>query len=297
VFLGREARLRRTGTFDVAGASTVTGGLLLLVYALNRGADYGWSSVSTLVLFAAAGVMLAAFVWIEARSRTPLVPASALRNRTLVAANLSAFLTFSAFFSFIFLGSLLMQQVLGYSATETGVSWLATSITAFVASALAGARLVGVFGVRRLVVTGLTLLALGAAWLTQVPANGDYWTDLFPAFLLAGVAIGLCAPSLQIGGLSGVADAESGFAAGLVETMREIGGAAGVAAVSTALVSQAGLAGFHAGFVVIAIAAALGAVTAAVAFERRERGVEHGALDAVPESADALVPVPVRVDE
>jgi EmrB/QacA subfamily drug resistance transporter len=288
--LVRERGARHASTFDIAGATTVTGGLLLLVYALNRGVDYGWTSVSTLAVFAASLLMLAAFVRIEAGSRAPLVPASALKNRTLVAANLSAFFAFSAFFSFIFIGSLLMQQVLGYSATKTGVSWLATSATAFVASALAGSRLVAIVGVRRLVVTGLSLLAIGAVWLTQVPADADYLTDLLPAFLLAGVAIGLCAPSLQIGGLSGVADAETGFAAGLVETMREIGGAAGVAAVSTALASQAGLDGFHAGFVVIAVAAAVGAVTAWVAFDRGTRTTESPQPDVTDTPAPVLEP-------
>src|SRR5436189_1842780 len=180
VFLVADRAQRGAARFDVAGATTVTGGLLLLVYALNRGADYGWTSPSTLVLFGAAGVLLAAFVRIEARASHPLVPATALRNRTLVAANLSAFFTFSAFFSFIFLGSLLMQQVLGYSATETGVSWLATSVTAFIASAFTGAQLVGRFGVRRLLVTGLSLLAIGVLWLTRVPADANYVTDLLP---------------------------------------------------------------------------------------------------------------------
>src|ERR687891_834925 len=130
VFLAVDRPERRTGRLDVAGATAVTGGLLLLVYALNRGADYGWTSGTTLMLFAAAALLLAAFVRIEVRSPAPLVPAVALRNRTLVAANLSAFFTFSAFFSFIFLGSLLTQQVLGYSPTKTGLSWLTTSATA-----------------------------------------------------------------------------------------------------------------------------------------------------------------------
>jgi EmrB/QacA subfamily drug resistance transporter len=291
-------RGRTAGRFDVAGATTVTGGLLLLVYALNRGADYGWTSGSTLLLFGAAAVMLAAFVRIEARSRHPLVPAAALRNRTLVAANLSAFFTFSAFFSFIFLGSLLMQQVLGYSATQTGVSWLATSVTAFIASAVTGARLVARFGVRRLLVAGLSLLAIGVLWLTRVPADANYVTDLLPALLLAGVAIGLCAPSVQIGALSGVSDAATGLAAGLVETMREVGGAAGVAAVSTVLVSQAGLDGFHAAFLVICIAGALGALTAAVAFERRARSAETPPVaTGARAGADVLVPVPVPVED
>ena len=108
----------------------------------------------------------------------------------------------------------------------------------------------------KLLVTGLSLLAIGMLWLTRVPADADYVADLLPAFLLAGVAIGLCAPSVQIGALSGVAESTSGLASGLVETMREIGGAAGVAAVSTMLVSRAGLDGFQAAFVVICIAAA-----------------------------------------
>jgi EmrB/QacA subfamily drug resistance transporter len=296
VFLITDRADRTAGRFDVAGATTVTGGLLLLVYALNRGADYGWTSSSTLALFGAAAVLLAAFVLIEGRSRHPLVPAAALRNRTLVAANLSAFFVFGAFFSFIFLGSLLMQQVLGYSATKTGVSWLATSVTAFIASAFTGAQLVGRIGVRRLLITGMSLLAVGVLWLTRVPADADYLTDLLPAFVLAGIAIGLCAPSAQIGALSGVTDSATGFAAGLVETMREIGGAAGVAAVSTVLVSQVGLTGFHAAFVVICIAGALGAITATVAFERRARSAEAPEVEAGAHAGEGvLVPVPVPV--
>ncbi|HKA93286.1 MAG TPA: MFS transporter [Acidimicrobiia bacterium] len=297
VFLAVDRADRSAGHFDVAGATTVTGGLLLLVYGLNRAADYGWTSPTTLALFGAAAVLLATFVRVEARSRHPLVPASALRNRTLVAANLSAFFVFAAFFSFIFLGSLLMQQVLGYSATKTGVSWLATSVTAFIASAVTGAQLVGRFGVRRLLITGLSLLAIGVLWLARVPADADYFTDLLPALVLAGIAIGLCAPSAQIGALSGVTDTATGFAAGLVETMREVGGAAGVAAVSTVLVSQVGLSGFHAAFVVICIAGALGAITATVAFGRPARSAEARDVGSGPGAGDGvLVPLPLPVE-
>jgi EmrB/QacA subfamily drug resistance transporter len=296
-FLPADRAARGTRNFDVAGATTVTGGLLALVYGLNRGAEDGWTAITTLSLFAAAALLLASFVWIEARSRAPLVPAAAVKHRTLVAANLSAFFAFSAFFSFIFLGSLFMQQVLGYSPTKTGVAWLATSVTAFVGAAVAGARLVALVGVRKLLVTGLSLLAIGMLWLTQVPADADYLTDLVPGFVLAGLAIGLCAPSAQIGALSGVSESTSGLASGLVETMREIGGAAGVAAVSTALVSQAGLDGFHAAFVVICVGAALGAVTAGVVFPRRARPAE-GEVSVPETSGDtALVPVPIPVEE
>jgi hypothetical protein len=154
-----------------------------------------------------------------------------------VAANLSAFFLFGAFFSFLFLGSLFMQQVLGSSPTRTGVSWLATSATSFIAAGISGAKLVEAVGVRRLLVAGLSLLALSALLLTRVPAGGNYATDLLPALLLAGVAGGLSAPSAQIGALAGVTHSMTGLASGLVETMREIGGAVGVAAVSTVLVS------------------------------------------------------------
>ena len=284
LFLAVDPRERRgSERFDAAGAITVTGGLLLLVYALNRGADYGWGSGSTLGLFAASVVLLSAFVWIEARSRSPLVPGSAVRNRTLVAANLSAFFVFGAFFAFIFLGSLFMQQVLGYSPTRTGVAWLATSATSFVAAAIAGARLVAVVGVRRLLVAGLSLIAISAFLLTQLPVGGDYVTDLLPALLLAGVGGGLSAPSAQIGALSGVTHSMTGLASGLVETLREIGGAVGVAAVSTILASRAGeiesaadpaarglaaVNAFHAAFWVMFVGAVLGALTAAIAFPR-----------------------------
>lgn len=114
---------------DVAGAITVTGGLLLLVYALHHAASHSWVSGWTWALFAAAGVLLAAFVRIEARAAAPLVPASTLRNRSLVSANLTAFLANCAFLAFIFIGSLLMQQALGYSPIQTGLAWLATTAT------------------------------------------------------------------------------------------------------------------------------------------------------------------------
>ncbi len=262
----------RSTRLDVGGASAITVGLLSFVYALHHAGTHGWTAISTLAWFAAAAALMAAFVRIEARSPAPLVPARALRNRTLVAANVTAFLTFGAFFSFIFLGSLLMQQELGYSPTQTGLAWLATTTTVFVTSSAAG-RIAAAVGVRRLLVIGLSLLVAGMLWLSQMPADAGYLAGLLPAFLLAGLGFGLCVPSLQIGALSGVSGAEAGLASGLVETMREIGGAAGVAAVSTVLVAGAGLDGFHAAFVAIGVLAVLGAVTAAVGF--RSHG-DHG---------------------
>jgi EmrB/QacA subfamily drug resistance transporter len=288
--LPADARDPRGERFDAGGAVTVTGGLLLLVYALNRGADHGWGSGSTIGLFTASLVMLSTFIWIEARSQSPLVPAAAVRNRTLVAANLSAFFTFGAFFSFIFLGSLMMQQVLGYSPTQTGVAWLATTATSFVAAAITGGKLVAVVGVKRLLIAGQSLLAISVLLLTRVPAGGHYATDLLPALLLAGVAGGIAAPAAQIGALSGVPHSMTGLASGLVETTREIGGAIGVAAVATVLISGSGLDAFHAAFWVISVVAALGALTAAISFPRsttRSSG-SAAALSDVPVLPEAV---------
>ena len=164
IFLAVDGPVRgRNERFDVAGAVTATGGLLLLVYAFNRSTTYGWGSSTTLGLLAASLVILFAFVAVEARARSPLVPGTAVRNRTLVAANLASFFLFGAFFAFIFLGSLLMQQALGYSPTRTGLAWLATSATSFFAAGIAGAKLVGSVGVRRLLIGGFSLLAIAAA--------------------------------------------------------------------------------------------------------------------------------------
>ncbi|MFC7625383.1 MFS transporter [Microlunatus sp. GCM10028923] len=268
VFLTSDRVGRRTARLDTAGAATVTGGLLLLVYALHHGATHGWLAWSTLALGAAAVALLYVFVRIERRTANPLVPPSTWRKRTLMVANAAAFLTTCAFLSFIFIASLLMQQVLGYSPQLTGVAWLATTATIFPV-AMIGGRLTARLGVRPLLIIGLGLFAVGAVWLTRVPATGNYWTDLLPSFLAAGIGFGLCVPALQVGALAGVPEEDSGLASGLVETMREVGGAAGVAAVSTVLVAGAGLAGFHLAFLFIGILATLALVTAAIGFAGR----------------------------
>jgi len=264
-FLAPDRAEDRTTQLDIAGAITVTSSLLLFVYALHRAADHGWTSVSTVVVFAVSALLLAAFLRIEARSAAPLVPATFMRNRRLMLANLTAFLANSACLSFIFIGSLLMQQALGYSPIKTGLAWLATTATVL-PTAMVGAHLGARMNVRWLLITGLSLFLVAALWLTRVPAQADYLTDLLPAFLCAGLGFGLAGPALQIGALAGVPPSDSGLAAGLVETMREIGGAAGVAAVSTVLVKGSGLDGFHTAFAVISVLAIVGVLTAVAGF-------------------------------
>jgi EmrB/QacA subfamily drug resistance transporter len=280
---------------DIGGALTVTTGLISLVYGLNRGVDHGWSASSTIAFFALAAVLLIGFVLIERRASHPLVPGSVLRNRTMVAADLGAFFLFGAFFSFVFLGTLMMQQLLTFSPTRTGVAWLSTSLVAFVLAGFTGARLVPAVGVKKLVVAGMIFLILSAAWLTRLPEGASFGPDVLPAFLLGGLAIGLTGPTLQIGALMHVADHEAGMASGIIETMREIGGAGGVAAVTTVLVSRNSgtlTDGFQHAFAVIVVLGVLGALVALFAFpnrvvpQRQEQPQPDQELLSVPTSAD-----------
>jgi EmrB/QacA subfamily drug resistance transporter len=269
-FLRSDRSGDHTTRLDIAGAGTVTSSLLVFVYALHHAADHGWTAGSTLILFAVAASLLVTFVRIEARSAAPLVPATIMRNRRLMIANLTAFLANSACLSFIFIGSLLMQQAMGYSPVRTGLAWLATTGTVL-PTAMLGARLGTRMNVRWLLITGLSLFTFAAFWLTQVPAHAGYVTGLLPAFLCAGIGFGLAGPALQIGALAGVSPRDSGLASGLVETMREVGGAAGVAAVTTVLVRGTGLAGFHAAFTFTGVLAIAGVLTATVAFAHSAR--------------------------
>ncbi len=262
--------------YDTLGAATVTGSLLLFVYTLDWAVDHGWGAASTLAMFVGSAALMAAFVAIESRTAKPLVPLPSLKNRTMVAADIAALLLSGAFFAFVFLGSLMMQQLLDYSPTQTGVAWLATSVTAFIGAAIVGAKLATAVGIKRLLIAGMLLLGLAGAWLTRLPQGASYPVDLLPALLLAGMAIGLSAPSVQIGALAGVSGPSVGLASGLVETMREIGGAVGVAVVSTVLLTRAGegatieatFEAFRAGFGVIVIIAAIGVLVAMFAFPR-----------------------------
>jgi Major Facilitator Superfamily len=153
---------------------------------------------------------------------------------------------------------------------------------------MTGSKLVPVVGVRRLLVAGQTVLATAVLLLTRIPAGGHYATDLLPALVLAGIAGGLAAPAAQIGALSGVTNAMTGLASGLVETAREVGG---VAAVSTVLISRAGVNAFHAAFWVVFAIAVSGAVMAAIAFPRRT--TTRIELDSVP-SDTPIVPEPTN---
>jgi EmrB/QacA subfamily drug resistance transporter len=224
--------------FDVAGAASVTGGLMLLVYALTRASSDGWSSPVTLGLLGGAAALIAGFVGIELRSRSPLLPLRIFRLRALSAANATMALVGAVTFSEFFVLTLYAQDVLHYSAVRTGVTFVAFALSVVVASNVAQA-LVERIGVRATLMFGIALATISVGLLTQVPVDGRYFADLFPAFVLGGTGLGFSFVPVTIASLAGVDRADAGVASGLVNTSRQIGGAIGLAAISTIAASAA----------------------------------------------------------
>jgi EmrB/QacA subfamily drug resistance transporter len=221
---------------DVLGAAAITGGLMLLVYGLTGAAETSWSSPQTIVCLGASVALIAAFVVIEARAVAPLLPLSLFRMRTLTASNLSGVFTGSSYVVF-FLGSLYAQQVLHYSAIETGAAFLATSLSIILGSGIAQA-LIGRIGVRPVIPTGFALATVGLLLLAQAPADGDYLTNLLPAFVVFGLGMSFAFVGQQIGAQLRVAPADAGIASGLINTSQQVGAAVAVA-VGTTLAATA----------------------------------------------------------
>jgi EmrB/QacA subfamily drug resistance transporter len=235
-----ESRADNAGRhFDVAGASTVTASLMVLVYALTRATQSGWTSLSTVSLLATAALLGAAFLAVERRAESPLVPFEVFRGNTLATANVITTIIASIAFSGFFLLTLYLQQVLHYSAAESGVAFTAIAGTVAVMSNVAQ-RFVTRFGARRVLVAGLLFMAASEAYLVRLPVHGHYVVDLLPAFVLLGVGMGTSFIAVTIAALAGVPGRDAGIASGLVNTSRQIGGAIGLAAITTIATSSAG---------------------------------------------------------
>ena len=217
--------------FDFPGAASVTAGLMLLVYATTRATSDGWGAGTTLGLLAGAAALIVAFVVIELRSKSPLLPLRIFRLRSLTGANAAMAIVGAVAFSEFFLLTLYLQDVLHYSAVQSGVAFTGFALTVVVISNVAQA-VVGRFGVRPTLTAGLLASAVSVAWLTRLPVNGHYFWDLFPAFVLGGAGMGLSFVPVTIASLAGVERSDAGVASGLINTSRQIGGAIGIAAVS-----------------------------------------------------------------
>jgi EmrB/QacA subfamily drug resistance transporter len=275
-FLLDESRDAEVKSFDLPGAVLVTGGLSTLVYAVTQAGQDGWLAGGTLASFAIAAAMLAAFVGWELRHPDPLMRFGILRISTVSGANVAGFILGTALFSMFLMLTLYMQQVLGYSAMRTGVAYLAVAGTAIVWSGVA-AQLVTRIGVKPVLVIGMAALTGGLVYFTQVSVGGSYVADLLPGFLLIGVGLGFSFVPISIAALAGVEPAEAGLASGLINTSQQIGGAIGIAALSTiatsrtedavgsgVVLSTALVDGFSAAFLVGAVIAGLGIITALV---------------------------------
>jgi EmrB/QacA subfamily drug resistance transporter len=224
--------------YDAAGAVTVTSSLAILVYAISKAPDVGWGSARTILLLIAAAALMAAFVVIEMRTRAPLMPFSIFRIRSVLAANIVGFLLGAVIFANFFVLTLYVQEVLQWSALETGLTFLATAGTTVIWAGVAQA-LTTRFGPRPVIVGGLIVLAASMGWYTQIPVGGHYWPDLLPAYLTFALGLAFAFVPVTIAALAQVAPRDAGLASGLINTNQQIGGAIGIAIATTIFTSHA----------------------------------------------------------
>jgi EmrB/QacA subfamily drug resistance transporter len=221
---------RESGTrhFDAIGAVTITAGLSLLVYALVDAVSSGWGSTKTLSLLAISLALIAAFVFLELRSREPLVPFGIFRIRTITGSNVVGLLVGASLFAMFFFLSRYMQEVLGYSALKAGLSYLPLAI-AIIVSAGAASVLVTKFGFKPILLVGMGLVTVALLWFGQVPVRGSYVSDLLGPMVIAAVGLGFAFVPVTIGAMTGVSEDQSGLASGLINTSQQVGGALGLA--------------------------------------------------------------------
>jgi EmrB/QacA subfamily drug resistance transporter len=233
----RESKADRETSQDVAGAVTVTAGLALLVYAVSKAPDHGWASGWTLLRLAIAAALLAGFLAIEARTKDPLMPFRIFRVRTVAGANVAGLLLGVVVFANFFILTLYVQQVLGWSALKTGLTFIATAGTAVLWAGLAQA-LVTRIGAKTVMAVGFVAMIAGMFWYTQIPVDASYWSDLLPGYLLVGFALPFTFIPVSIAALAGVEHDEAGLASGLINTAQQVGGAIGVAVTSSVMLSH-----------------------------------------------------------
>jgi EmrB/QacA subfamily drug resistance transporter len=230
------------GSYDVGGAVTVTGGLMVLVYAIVGAQSAGWASAKTIGLFALAAALLASFVAIELRAKAPLVRLSIFRVRSLLTANVTMFLAASAIFAMFFFNTLYLQRVLGYGPLEAGLAFLPFTAGIMISAGLAS-QFAPRVGVRPVAAIGMVLTAGGLLLLTQLPVDGSYLANVLPAILLSSLGMGAVFMPLTLIATTGLNDSDQGLASGLFNTSQQIGGALGLAILSTLATSKMSSAG------------------------------------------------------
>jgi EmrB/QacA subfamily drug resistance transporter len=217
---------------DVAGAVTVTGSLMIAVYAIVNGNEAGWTSGRTLGLLGAAAALLAAFIVIEARARSPLVPLGLFRLRNVSTANVIGILMAAGMFAIFFLSALYLQQVLGYTPLEVGLAYLPSTIVWGAVSFALSDRLVMRFGIKPPLLAGLALMATGILLFARAPVDGVFAVDVLPAMILQGLGAGIAFNPILLAAMSDVQPQEAGLASGVVNTSFMMGGALGLAVIA-----------------------------------------------------------------
>jgi MFS family permease len=262
---------------DLAGAITVTASIMLQVYAIVNGNQAGWTSFQTLGLLGAGLALLAVFLGIESKVRSPLVPLSLFKLRNVIGSNIAGVLWAGAMFAWFFLSALYLQLVLGYTPLQVGLAFLPGNIIMGIFSIGLSAKLVMRFGIRPPLATGLLLAALGLILFARAPVTGHFLTDVLPSMILLGFGAGMAFNPVLLAAMSDVKPEESGLASGVVNTSFMMGGALGLAVLASLAASRttnllgsgAGRAvaltsGYHLAFLVGAIFAILAAITGVV---------------------------------
>jgi EmrB/QacA subfamily drug resistance transporter len=290
------------GHLDVAGAVTVTASLMLAVYAIVNGNETGWTSGQTLGLLAAAAVLLALFLGIEERARSPLMPLGLFRLRNVATANVVGVLWAAGMFAWFFLSALYLQLVLGYSPLQVGLAFLPANLIMAAFSIGLSAKLVMRFGIRPPLAIGLLLAAVGLVLFARAPVDGSFAVDVLPSMILLGMGAGMAFNPLLLAAMSGVKPEEAGLASGVVNTSFMMGGALGLAILASLAVSRTDSllasgddplvalnGGYHAAFLVGALFAAAAAGLSTVLLRAGAQAHAHEGEEpiGVPAAAEA----------
>src|SRR5215218_7457096 len=253
VLLKRERGSARLGNFDALGAFLVTGGMLLLVYSLVKAPDVGWGATRTIGGLALAGVALAAFVANELRVANPLVPLSILRVKGVAAADATQMIALAGFLPMFFFLTLYMQAGLHYSPIQTGIAYLPLT-GGFIIAAGICSQLFARIGTKPVVLLGSLIGAAGLYWLSRIPVDGSYVSDILPGLLTVSIGLGGVFTGLTTAANAGVEEDKAGLAAGLLNTGQQLGAALGLAILSALATARTGSL-LHAGHDTVAQAA------------------------------------------
>ncbi|MFJ1532044.1 DHA2 family efflux MFS transporter permease subunit [Streptomyces mirabilis] len=232
------AARRHPGRLDVPGAITGTGGLIALVYGITRGGEHGWTDGVTLVSFAAAAVLLTAFLYLQARTIDPMMPLRLFKDRTRSGSYVTMLFIGAGMFATFYFLTLYMQLILGYSPVRTGFAYLPFSFGMAMAAGISS-KLVTHLAPRLIAGPGLLVAAVGMLWFATLEPDSSYTAHLMPAMFVTALGLGMSFVPMTLGAVSGVSHQDTGVASALLNTAQQIGGALGLAILSTISTSAA----------------------------------------------------------